>query len=455
LKLEIHPEAAKNFDKKAVELLSEVEARPRPGGRRRAGPLDPDIHVAAHVPAEVIIGDIEIQLTDRLGNDVAKTYRRGGDLVGLYGEGYKRLVRIAEQVQKAKPVQNAVSLSLLTDLIFDWVARRHQSLPVPSMTEYVLGECEKQIREIEIWIPVFMLHVQSDVRIGRVTLKTVTRAMLDEWRAGYLAQATDDETRSAVERFIVERRGELQGFAAAAVELVAEPRRASEVAFELAEQAAAMLRFFSPANFDPRLVSYCALLGRQHIDTASYLTMRDGKIDGYSTGWAGGPEPSWPLSNRVISEIRANGLDTLSDLLGREKRTEFQQELLSALQLYSKSSLAKNVADKLVYILVALESLFLKDSSEAIMDNISERMAFFAGSTVAERKAIIGNVKKTYGLRSSYIHHGRDIGIDDMATLEGFMLTAWRCLQGLIKHVGDDGATKVEFLNALEERKLS
>jgi hypothetical protein len=455
LKLEIHPEAARNFDKKAEELLTEIEARPLSGRRRQGGASSPDVHIAASIQPKDTIGDIEIQLTDRYGNDVAKTYQRGGDLVGLFGEGYKKLVRIAEGVQKTKLVQNAVSLSLLTDLIFDWLARRHQSLPVPGMTEYVLGECEKQIGEIEIWIPVFMLHVTSDVRIGQVTLRTITREMLDEWRAGYFAQATDDETRSAIEQFILERRGELQGFAAAAVKVVAEPRRASEAAFEQAERAVAMLRFFSPANFDPRIVSYCALLGRQHIDSEAYLTVRGGKLGEYNTGGLYGPEPSWRLSNRVISEIRANGLDTLSDLLNRERRTEFQQELLSALQLYSKSSLAKNVADKLVYILVALESLFLRDSSEAIMDNISERMAFFVGSTVAERKAIIGNVKRTYGLRSLYIHHGRNNGIDDMATLEEFMLTAWKCLQGLIKYAEDDGATKAKFLNDLEERKLS
>lgn len=455
MKLEIHPEAARNFDKKVEELLSEMEVRPRPVHRGTDGPLDPDVHIAAHIPPEDIIGGIKIQLTDRFGNEVAKTYERGTDLVGVFDEGYKNLIRIAEGMQKARPVRNRVSLSLLSDVIFDWMALRHQSLPATPMTEYVLGECEKQIREIEIWIPVYMLHVQSDVTIGQVTLRTITRKMLDDWREEFLSKATDDATRAAVEQFILKQRGRLQGFAAAVVKVVAEPRRASELAFEQAEQAVAMLRFFSPANFDPRIVSYCALLGRQHRDSAKYLTVRDGKLEDYSSGVLDRTEPAWPLSNQSITEIRSKGLDTLSGLITKEKRTEYQQELLSALQLYSKSSLAKNVADKLVYILVALESLFLRDSSEAIMDNISERMAFFAGSTVAERKAIITNVKRTYGLRSSYIHHGRDIGIDDMATLEGFMLTAWRCLQALIQYAASDSATKAKFMDTLEERKLS
>jgi hypothetical protein len=455
LKLEIHPEAARNFDKKTEELLSEMEARPRPVHRGPDGPLDPDIHVAAHIPPEGIIGGIKIHLTDGFGNEVAKTYERGTDLVGLFGEGYKKLIRIAEGMQKAKALKNTVSLSLLSDVIFDWIARRHQSLPTPPMTEYVLGECEKLIREIEIWIPIYMLHVQSEVTVGRVTLRTITRKMLDDWREDFLSKATDDATRAAVEQFILKQRGSLQGFAAAAVKVVAEPLRASELAFEQAEQAVAMLRFFSPANFDPRLVSYCAPLGRQHRDSAKYLTVRDGKLEDYSSGVLDRTEPAWPLNNQSIVEIRAKGLDTLSGLMNKEQRTEFQQELLSALQLYSKSSLAKNVADKLVYILVALESLFLRDSSEAIMDNISERMAFFAGSTVAERKAIISNVKKTYGLRSSYIHHGRDIGIDDIATLEEFMVTAWRCLQALIENAANDNATKAKFMETLEERKLS
>lgn len=435
--------------------MSSIEHRPRPVHKGPEGPLDPDIHISANIPPEGIIGDIQITLTDGYGNEIAKTFETKSDLIGLFGDNYKKLIRLAEGMQKVKTLASVVSVELLSDLIFDWIKLKYAAESVASMTEYVLAECETQIQEIEIWIPVFMLHVQSDVTIGRVTLKTITRTIIDEWRDGFLSQAKDDATVSAVEQFITKQRKKLQGFAAATISLTAEPRRAKEFAFEEAEQAIALLRFFSPANFDPRIISYSSLLGRQHIDSAKYLIVRDGKFQEYSSGVLDHTEPAWPLSNMMIDEFRSKGLDAISHLLTKERRTEFQQDLLTALQLYAKSSLAKDVADKLVYILIALESLFLRDGSEPIVDNISERMAFFAGSTVAERKEIIRSVKKTYGLRSSYIHHGRRIDVDDLGVLEEFMLTAWRCLQALIVYATSDAASKTALLDALEEKKLS
>src|SRR5438874_349915 len=54
------------------------------------------------------------------------------------------------------------------------------------------------------------------------------------------------------------------------------------------------------------------------------------------------------------------------------------------------------VADKLVFVLVSLESMLLKDSNEPITKNIGERMAFLIGQSMDERKAIIQNVDVAY-----------------------------------------------------------
>lgn len=454
MRLELHPEAARNFNAKAEGLLAELASAPRRVHRGHQGPLDPDIHVVAHLEPEDIIGDIKFGHVDDFGNEVAKTFEAGAELIGLFGESYKNLVRIAEAMHKVKTLHTAVSLRLLIDTIFDWVRHRHQASPVPGMTEYVLAECEKRLEEVEIWIPVYMLHVQSPFTIGRVTLREITRAIIDEWHGGMLAQVPE-ASKAVVEHHLSKERAKLQGFAAATLKLHAEPERAAEIAFEEVEEALALLRFFAPASFNPRYTSHCVPLGRQHVESSKYLTVQGGKITSYFTGVVDTREPAWALSTSQIAELRSHGIDTLNGILTRPRRTDFQEDVLAALRMYSKSSLTKDFADRLVYMLVALESMFLRNSSEPIVDNISERMAFFAGQTVTERRAIVSNVKKTYGLRSSFVHHGRAIGIDEIATLEEFMVTAWRCMQGLISYAADDGATKARLLDSLESMKLS
>src|SRR4051812_41952837 len=100
LKLEIHQDAAKNFNQKVEGLLSEFTRRPRPTHHRPEGPLDPDVHVAANFSPENIIGDIQIQPIDFFGTETAKVFEQGAELVGLFDESYKKLVRIAEAMQK-------------------------------------------------------------------------------------------------------------------------------------------------------------------------------------------------------------------------------------------------------------------------------------------------------------------------------------------------------------------
>jgi Apea-like HEPN len=116
----------------------------------------------------------------------------------------------------------------------------------------------------------------------------------------------------------------------------------------------------------------------------------------------------------------------------------------------------KDAADKLVHILVGLESIILKDSNEPIMNNIGERMAALIGHDPASRKAIIGNVKKTYALRSSFIHHGQRISVDEADTLREFMFRAWTCLDALVRLAYQNPTmTKAQYFDWIEERRLS
>jgi len=56
--------------------------------------------------------------------------------------------------------------------------------------------------------------------------------------------------------------------------------------------------------------------------------------------------------------------------------------------IYSRNSIATDISDKLLFVLVALESMLLKDSNEPLQKNIGERMAFLVGDSAQSRKVI-------------------------------------------------------------------
>ena len=112
------------------------------------------------------------------------------------------------------------------------------------------------------------------------------------------------------------------------------------------------------------------------------------------------------------------------------------------------------ISDKLVYTLVGLESIFLKNTGEFIQDAISLRMAYMQDVSVEKRAAIISNVKAVYKLRSSFIHHGQSIGVDESTILTKFILNSWLSLAALIPRAASN-MTKQEFFDSLERRRLS
>jgi hypothetical protein len=240
------------------------------------------------------------------------------------------------------------------------------------------------------------------------------------------------------------------------MKLNAEPQRAYEIAFEESEKVLGILRFFSDAALFPQSVSYCVLLGRENYEKYHRILVEDGKISKHSEAVLSNISPFYVLNNQDIQEAFLGGMKELSDLLAKDNRTDFEDELLNAVFQYSKSCLAKDVSDKLVYIRVALESMLLRDSNEPIQKNIGERMAVLFGTNVEERKAIIGNVTKTYALRSSFIHHGKKVSLDDIDILFQFMMNAWRSLYEILQIITrNPSITREKFFSNLDDKRLA
>src|SRR6185437_12351997 len=114
---------------------------------------------------------------------------------------------------------------------------------------------------------------------------------------------------------------------------------------------------------------------------------------------------------------------------------------------------AKEISDKLLYILIALETAFLRDQGEYIQDAVSLRIAYMQDVSVQARRGIIKNVKAAYALRSSFVHHGEYVDLDDTTTLVVFMRNALLSLMALIPFAATK-ITRRQFFEHLEDRRL-
>jgi len=451
MKLELHPEASQNYNDKAQEVLKKLQQAPKEY-ENRGGKPNPNVHAVHTFTAKNIIGEMGFGWTDFTGNVTAKAFSEQGQLIGLFGPDYIELARLAEGMQKSIRPRAVISVRRLSNSIFEWLKQCYRGQTMPPMTEFVLAECEPLVKSRDVWIPISQLFIQSPFTLGKVTFRAITKDMMDDWEQRTLAKAKDAEEITSIKHGFEQHRKSIQALATATIPVVGDPERAHEIAFEQIDRTVSLLRLLSPANIHPTKVCYSAPIGKAHEDSYRFLFVEDHKIIYHSAGLTDTSRRHWNLSNEDLNTF-APELDVLDMLLKSDRLTDFQETILKALVLYSRSSLAKEISDKLLYILIALETAFLRDQGEYIQDAVSLRIAYMQDVSVQARRGIIKNVKAAYALRSSFVHHGEYVDLDDTTTLVVFMRNALLSLMALIPFAATK-ITRQQFFEHLEDRRL-
>lgn len=444
MEIVFHPDAEKRFNDIADKLRERVRVvRKTPTGHQTSYVPYP----AAKVAPSDVVGQITVteRIVDGLGNEVGRLWTLRGETVGLLNDAYEDVKKLAKKLQKTSSLQNRVGIDFLVDEILCWLQRALEQGPSEPLIAQVSKQCERAIQEYEVWVPLFHVHGRKEFPLGEVIFRNISSGIMDRFFDERRKPPLTDAARQALDR----QRSQLQDHLAACVRLTAEKKTAQAIARSKTEEAIALLRFLSPANWVLWMQSYCVPLGRERIEIPTELFVKDGEITEISkTALERGPV-FWDVDQE---RVRFPGLlDRLNALAGSHA-SDFRRQLYDALLLYSRNSTVSEVSDKLVFVLVSLESMLLRDSNEPITKNIGERMAFLIGTSVEERMAIIRNVDSAYRIRSSFIHHGNSV--EDSEVIERFLEYAWQCFHAMLQHI-DDIHTKAALIEALERRKLS
>src|SRR5208282_4377549 len=353
MKFDLHPDAITVFTAQSQAIADRVCVKEK-APQSATSEFKVDVFVGHALTADDLRGPVEVSSRDANGNRVNRFTTEGGKLIGLGDSDYPQLAKLARSIQNTSAFRNAVGVQFVEDALFRWCLKACQNNSTQTACDFIIGEAALSVREIETWIPIYALHVQSPFNIGMVVFKTITREMLDVWQQGIRAEAGDSpKVLEALER----RRKELQGLAAGVVSVLAEPIRAAEIAAERVDSATALLRFFAPANFDPRQLSYCVPLGSHQRQGHHYLTVKDGKIVGESRGVTPRGTDPWVIDDGLLREFQSSGLTAIGSLFAKEEKTDLEAAVLDALFLYSKAPLVPDTAEKLLYIFAALESV--------------------------------------------------------------------------------------------------
>jgi hypothetical protein len=232
----------------------------------------------------------------------------------------------------------------------------------------------------------------------------------------------------------------------------AEPQLAVDIALENAKQAVSVLALFSPAILIPDIRCISMPVGNDSvryfwalIRTSKGEIAQKGEMDDAPMG------PFWQMTKAQIDQNMDGGMKELSGIFQKEKHSDFESIFVNFVNIYSRAAFTADPLDKLVYILSALETLFLKNTNEGIQQNLGERMAILIGSSLEARKEVIKTVRSVYSIRSRFLHHGKQT--EQIDTISSFLRYARMAFRSVLLNI-PNFQNKEAFLSAIDDEKL-
>ena len=452
INLSVHSQAILKFNEKGDFIVSCCKESKSQEPSPIRNPRFPEMYISGTITSNDIKGEIDISMRDMTGKKLGRFFNYQEKQIGLENENYVDFSKLCESIHKAiKPAQ-VISVTAVEDQVFGWIRERFLGNTQKELIEYIVPELEAKVVELEVWVPIAGLRVESDVYIGNITIRPITVEDIDRWRDERLSHTENKENENITEFFDKKFKKQLQGWPAGVIRLIAEPIAAREIALHETERSLAMLRVFFIAALTPKVTCYSALMGRENYETVTAFMFKNSLFISYNQNTVDHGREPWNLDKNSFQQIYDMGLGILSGLLQKTSLTEFQKSIIDSLTLYSQATAEKELSNKLVYLLAALEGIFLKNDTESIQQNLGERIATLIGKELKDKKDIIKNIKTTYGLRSRFLHHA--FSIDDSSELEKFMFNAWVAVNSVINNY-DRFSTKEDFVSAIDDRKLA
>jgi len=448
--MELDPNAIIHIDKRAAEIVLLFKEISLPTfSLEKTG--FPQPFTEGEITEKDIVGEVKISLVNAIGEDEFLYFLdKEKKPQGIRDERLRQFRKFIEQIEKA--CKYKVSTDYLTSLLLEYCKSEHNSPNhTVNFSKVLLERLAVDIRDYTIILPISNLSVEIEITLGEVKIVPLSQAEIESWFKP--AHNDDSEAKKLLRKSQIEEvQKEHQGGAAAKVNIVAESKAANREAREKVEKALALLRLYCSANFHPEVASYVNIWGTSKIPEFKTFFYREDSGIQIQAGILKNTEIFWRISGEMLIQMNQDGLGRIVQIHQKQNKSEFEKLLLETIWLYSQSNLKANTYEKLLYMLAALEKLLIKDSSEPLQQNISERLAFLIAPTLESRKAVIENLKKIYAIRSSFFHHGKKIENTDSMII--FMQNIWSLLMNLINQ-SDKFISKESLLSLVEDKKLS
>jgi hypothetical protein len=313
----------------------------------------------------------------------------------LDGEGFKALHRIVESLSRLPLYHLRISGATIRVSVIDWVKLKYRKQTRRSMVGFVLEETSKCLHHYQVCIPIQNLSVEIPVKVGPAFLIPLTEDWFD--RIEMQLQRNLYITPEQVTAFVNRYRDQFQGYSVAVIKVFGDSQIANLLASIRTRRALDCLLFFSETIIDPSKTTLIEVSNLTPTPATCSFLFSEGKLASSNERLVRGNRVGWVIPKDVCEDLEKR-IPEVSSFIFRDSGSEFEEEVREAYDWYIHIPRAEKPYQKLVYALMAIESVLLKDDEEKV-GKVWPRFGSILASTQVEYDDFVSLGRQIYTRR--------------------------------------------------------
>lgn len=189
---QMHENAIKNYNSCAQELIATVE-RVEQVARENQPRINirDERYVTLTITSEMLLENPKFTTVDQNDETVERQFEYDGALFRIRGENFLRLRKLANDIQRQKPLSEKVSRPYLENRLFEWIESRYTQHSSESFFDHLERFLRVDVQRRTLYIPVASTTVESAFQFCGVNVQTLTSGLLEHWVAEFRLGATN------------------------------------------------------------------------------------------------------------------------------------------------------------------------------------------------------------------------------------------------------------------------
>lgn len=350
--------------------------------------------------------------SERINSNVI-SIKRCEDLIcrELKDNNYTRYIKFIDTIYKSTEINQVVSRKFILDLVFDYIIDAHkQKKTEGNFSDYLLDKITDMINEYKVYFSIHNLEIIQPLSIGKVQFALLERNLVVENQ--------ERQDTESVKRFYKKYGKQL--FASYIVK--AEKEKAVELAFSECSLAIDVLKICSDTMDNPLLkISFDIDSRVSEILSAETLIKNTAKVNDLTISIHRIPNYH-QINDAYKKRLIHRNLNFFNGFLLRlpTERNELQKILINAIRRFAKALSTNNLNQRVMELFTIMESLVVPNENSNIIESLTRYSSKLVHKEREDRINLIKIIKRMYEVRSSYVHHAKEIDfdIDDLMSLQ-------------------------------------